>query len=109
MLGDDIEPFEVIRSVEEHRLYWKPEMVRVVLLAESQVYTTAGDLSSRIGDLSKGLQKNDKTFKIGLDILHPVQLFTTENFDFIGGRHELACIESTLASTGSPGSTSATF
>ncbi len=36
----ELEPFDVVRTVDEHRNFWKPEKVRVLLLAESHVYTT---------------------------------------------------------------------
>jgi hypothetical protein len=44
LLGVDAEPLEVLRRTEEHRNYWRPERVKVVLLAESHVYTTAAEL-----------------------------------------------------------------
>lgn len=39
LLGNGAEPFSVVESVENHRRFWRPERVRVVLLAESHVYT----------------------------------------------------------------------
>jgi len=36
----ELEPFDVVRTVDEHRNFWKPEKVRVLLLAESHVYTS---------------------------------------------------------------------
>lgn len=44
LLGSGAEPLEVLRRTEEHRNYWRPERVRVVLLAESHVYTTVNEL-----------------------------------------------------------------
>ncbi len=44
ILGPTVEPIEVIRRVDEHRQYWKPDAVRVVLLAESHVFTPASEL-----------------------------------------------------------------
>ena len=38
-LGFHPEPIGAIRAVDEHRQYWKPRRVRVLLLAESHVYT----------------------------------------------------------------------
>jgi len=35
----DLEPFPIIESVDKHRKFWKPKKVRVLLLAESHVYT----------------------------------------------------------------------
>ncbi len=43
-LGSDIEPFGAVKLVEEYRQYWKPEIVKVVLLAESHVFTTLNDM-----------------------------------------------------------------
>jgi hypothetical protein len=44
LLGDDIEPVEVFERAEEHRAYWRPDDTRVVLLAESHVYTRPEEL-----------------------------------------------------------------
>jgi hypothetical protein len=33
--GPGIESFDVVRTVEEYRQYWRPERVRLLLLAES--------------------------------------------------------------------------
>ena len=41
LVGDDAEPFSVVQTVESHRNYWRPARVRVLLLAESHVYTKA--------------------------------------------------------------------
>ena len=48
LLGSDAEPLEVLRRTEEHRAYWRPEHVRVLLLAESHVHTTPSELARRI-------------------------------------------------------------
>jgi hypothetical protein len=45
IIGADIEPIEVFERAEEHRSYWRPDKPRVVLLAESHVYTTAEELT----------------------------------------------------------------
>ena len=52
LLGDDIEPFGVVRTVEAHRWFWRPRGVNVVLLAESHVLTTVDEcvLMAGIGD-----------------------------------------------------------
>jgi hypothetical protein len=42
------EPLDVALAVERHRWTWKPEHVRVVLVAESHVYTSAQDLALRV-------------------------------------------------------------
>jgi hypothetical protein len=43
ILGEHIEPLESVHLVETYRRYLKPEKVRVVLLAESHVFTTHDD------------------------------------------------------------------
>jgi len=35
----EFESFKVVKSVDEHRNFWKPEKVKVLLLAESHVFT----------------------------------------------------------------------
>jgi hypothetical protein len=40
ILGNNAEPLETVRLVETYRRYLKPEAVRVVLLAESHVFTS---------------------------------------------------------------------
>jgi len=42
-LGDGAEPFSVVETGEKHREYWRPEKVRVLLLAESHIYTKADE------------------------------------------------------------------
>ncbi len=42
------ESIEVALAVEKHRWAWKPEKVRLVLIAESHVYTTPDDLRIKI-------------------------------------------------------------
>ncbi len=41
--GNDIEPYESVALVEEYRHYWKPAKTRVILLAESHVFTSDED------------------------------------------------------------------
>ena len=36
----EFESFNVVKSVNEHRNFWKPDKVRTLLLAESHVFTT---------------------------------------------------------------------
>jgi hypothetical protein len=43
ILGNNTEPLESVRLVETYRRYLKPETVRVVLLAESHVFTSDED------------------------------------------------------------------
>jgi hypothetical protein len=42
-LGDGAEPLDVVETGEAHRKYWQPQQVRVLLLAESHVYTKADE------------------------------------------------------------------
>lgn len=43
------EPFEACLAVERHRRYWKPKNPKLVMLAESHVYTDADDLDCATG------------------------------------------------------------
>jgi hypothetical protein len=43
-----LEPVEVALAVEEHRWAWKPDKVRLVLIAESHVYTSPQDLKAKV-------------------------------------------------------------
>ena len=43
LLGDNAEPWESVELVEEYRRYWRPDNVRIILLAESHVHTTDED------------------------------------------------------------------
>lgn len=43
-----MESFEVVRQVEEYRQFWKPNEVKVVLLAESHVYTERKDYQTKL-------------------------------------------------------------
>jgi hypothetical protein len=43
-----IDPLNVVSKVEEYRQFWKPRQVKVILLAESHVYTTASDYKARL-------------------------------------------------------------
>lgn len=43
IIGDTIEPYAVVETVEAYRQYFKPRKVNVILLAESHVYTTAAE------------------------------------------------------------------
>lgn len=42
------ECFEAIKTVEQHRWYWRPDRPRLILIAESHVYTSDADLGVRI-------------------------------------------------------------
>ena len=43
ILGNNAEPLESVHLVEAYRRYLKPDTVRVVLLAESHVFTSNED------------------------------------------------------------------
>ena len=36
----ETEPFPIVKSVSDHRYFWKPDKVKILLLAESHVYTS---------------------------------------------------------------------
>ncbi len=42
-IHEGLERYEVVRAVEEYRHYWRPKTVKVVLLAESHVFTSKRD------------------------------------------------------------------
>jgi hypothetical protein len=44
----EVEPFEALERAEAHRAFWRPADVRVVLLAESHVFTSPADLERSI-------------------------------------------------------------
>jgi len=44
----EVEPFDALERAEAHRAFWRPPAVRVVLLAESHVFTSAPDMERRI-------------------------------------------------------------
>jgi hypothetical protein len=48
-----LEHFDVIELVAKYRTYWKPENVKVVLLAESHVYTQKLEMNSKINLVHK--------------------------------------------------------
>lgn len=43
-----LEPASVLQAVAAHRDYWKPDDVRVLLLAESHVWTDAAELAAEV-------------------------------------------------------------
>jgi hypothetical protein len=43
IIGDSIEPFESVELVEKYRRFWRPEKVKIILLAESHVLTSGSD------------------------------------------------------------------
>lgn len=54
-VGTPAESFEVAQAVEEVRRYWRPRTVRVLLLAESHVFTSEDELAVRINPQTLGL------------------------------------------------------
>jgi hypothetical protein len=44
----EVEPFESLERAEAHREFWRPDRVKVLLLAESHVFTSAQDLERRV-------------------------------------------------------------
>lgn len=48
ILGAGAEPLAVLERAEEHRAFWRPERPRVVLLAESHVFTQSVELESEL-------------------------------------------------------------
>jgi hypothetical protein len=51
LIGSDIESVPVFERAEEHRAHWRPTKTRVVLLAESHVYTSAAELQRSLRSL----------------------------------------------------------
>ncbi len=45
-----LDSFRVVAAVEDYRKYWKPEKVKVVLLAESHVYTSDNEWGFKLQD-----------------------------------------------------------
>lgn len=54
VVGRGSESFEVVRCTEAHRAYWRPHRVRVMLLAESHVFTSSDDLTRRVCRFPEG-------------------------------------------------------
>lgn len=49
-----VESFDAITKVEQHRWHWRPERPRLILIAESHVYTTDTDIEVRINQREIG-------------------------------------------------------
>ncbi len=43
IMGENIEPYASVALVEKYRQYWKPKKIRIILLAESHVFTSDHD------------------------------------------------------------------
>jgi hypothetical protein len=48
ILGDGIEPIQVLRIADAYRRFWRPEKVKIILLAESHVYTKGEEAARTI-------------------------------------------------------------
>lgn len=55
MAGVTLDSWSVVRTVEAYRRWWRPPVVRVVLLAESHVFTNDGDHAARVQGLERWL------------------------------------------------------
>lgn len=51
VLGNQVEPLDSVQLVETYRGYFKPKKVKVILLAESHVFTTMEDQQIRIPNI----------------------------------------------------------
>lgn len=51
ILGSNIETYSAVELVERYRHFWKPADVKVILLAESHVFTSVSDMSFRLKTL----------------------------------------------------------
>ncbi len=60
--GLELEDYQVIDTVRQHRDYWRPKSVRVVLLAESHVWTTPADFACTIDVKRFGLNDYPKNY-----------------------------------------------
>jgi hypothetical protein len=49
--GLDAEPFESVELIEQYRQFWRPDNVRVVILAESHVFTSNSDREYQIQEI----------------------------------------------------------
>lgn len=60
--GWEMEPASVLQAVAAHRDYWKPDEVRVLLLAESHVWTDAAELAAKVPLATYGHAKAPEEF-----------------------------------------------
>jgi hypothetical protein len=86
MIGPDMEPMSVIERVEEHRWHWRPARPRVVLLAESHVYTRSVELQHTLRpvpqlprDLPRGFVRLVYCLGYGEDALLDAPIATSRN------------------------------
>lgn len=80
---DCLESYETVKTVQAHRDYWKPKDVRLVLLAESHVYTS---------DIERNFSKIDLS-KVNYETLPKLENIPT---DFVRFIYCLGCGENEL-------------
>lgn len=59
IIGSLIEDFSAARMVEVYRKYWRPTQVKVILLAESHVFTGASDIARSVTASKVGVSLPD--------------------------------------------------
>jgi hypothetical protein len=81
-----MEPVSIIERVEEHRWHWRPAQPRVVLLAESHVYTRSDELQHTLRpvpqlprDLPRGFVRLVYCLGYGEDALLDAPIATSRN------------------------------
>jgi hypothetical protein len=62
VVNGPLESFEIVREVQKYREYWKPDNVKLVLLAESHVFTTEEELQSEVDTSALDLQDYPNRF-----------------------------------------------
>jgi len=62
LLATGAEPFSVVECVERHRLYWRPQRINTLLLAESHVYTHGHECIDMQGTDTFGLSDLTRQF-----------------------------------------------
>jgi len=50
-MDEEIEPFEIIKTIHDYRFYFKPEKVKTILLAESHVWTSLEDFQCALNPI----------------------------------------------------------
>ncbi len=58
LIGPEIEPFDIVNTVDAYRMYFKPEKVKMLLLAESHVYTSKDDFQTTMNLKRFNLQQS---------------------------------------------------
>jgi hypothetical protein len=62
IVGDDIESFEVVNAVDKYRQFWKPDDVKVVLLAESHIFTEEDEFKCKLNRSNLNLDGYPKNY-----------------------------------------------